>query len=88
MLLIALAATPAAHAVTTVAQTRHLVYAFTWGTTNNTEVHVSGLPDGVAGNGGSGGGQMDGLPPGPMETAPVSRVSKVVSVIAERFQST
>ena len=64
MVLIALAAIPAARAVTTVPQTRHLVYAFTWGTTNNTEVHVSGLPDGVAGNGGSGGGQMDGLPPG------------------------
>ncbi|MBV8117925.1 MAG: hypothetical protein JOZ01_08085 [Candidatus Eremiobacteraeota bacterium] len=53
-----------ARAVTTVPQVRHLVYSFTWGTTNSTEVHVSGLPDSAAGGGGSGGGGMNGNPPG------------------------
>jgi hypothetical protein len=29
---------------------RHLVYAFTWGTSNNTEVHTSGMGDGSMGS--------------------------------------
>jgi hypothetical protein len=29
---------------------RHLVYTFTWGTSNNTEVHTSGMGDGTAGS--------------------------------------
>jgi hypothetical protein len=42
-------------AVTTVPQVRHLIYSFTWGTTNQTEVHTSGMPDSASGGGGSGG---------------------------------
>lgn len=44
-----------ARAVTTVPQVRHLIYSFTWGTTNQTEVHTSGMPDSASGGGGSGG---------------------------------
>ncbi|HEY5425021.1 MAG TPA: hypothetical protein VIJ77_00575 [Candidatus Tumulicola sp.] len=42
---------PAA-AVTSGPQVRHLVYSFTWGTTNDTEVHTSGI--GMVGNPGAG----------------------------------
>ncbi len=45
-----------AGAVTTAPQVRHLVYSFTWGTTNNTEVHTSGI--GTVGN--PGGAGMNG----------------------------
>lgn len=48
-----------ASAVTASPTVRHVVYAFTWGTTNDTEVHTSGLPD----SSGGGGGGM-GAPPG------------------------
>jgi hypothetical protein len=36
-----------------VAPIRHLVYTFTWGTSNNTEVHTSGMGDGSAGSSGT-----------------------------------
>jgi hypothetical protein len=49
---IAAAALAPAEAVTTTPQVRHLVYAFTWGTTNATEVHTSGI--GMVGNPGAG----------------------------------
>ncbi len=48
---VALAAVPAG-AATTVPQVRHLVYSFTWGTTNSTEVHTSGMAEGSGGSGG------------------------------------
>jgi hypothetical protein len=51
-----------ARAVTTVPQVRHLVYSFTWGTTNSTEVHTSGMSDSASGMSGSGGG-MAATPP-------------------------
>jgi hypothetical protein len=41
-----------AGAATTVPQVRHLVYSFTWGTTNSTEVHTSGMAEGSGGSGG------------------------------------
>jgi hypothetical protein len=50
-----------AGAVTTAPQIRHLVYSFTWGTTSETEVHISGIPDSASGGGGSGG--MSVTPP-------------------------
>ena len=40
---------------------RHLVYTFTWGSANNTEVHTSGMNDGSPGNGG---GTFVGSPSG------------------------
>lgn len=49
-----------ARAVTTSPTVRHVVYAFTWGTTSDTEVHTSGLPDSAAG----GAGNNVGGPPG------------------------
>jgi len=39
---------------------RHLVYTFTWGSSNNTEVHTSGMGDGDAPGGGSGGVSVSG----------------------------
>ncbi|MGA8534744.1 MAG: hypothetical protein WB615_11590 [Candidatus Tumulicola sp.] len=55
------AATAPALAVTTVPQVRHLVYSFTWGTSDNTEVHSSGMAESASG-GGSNGGTMVGAP--------------------------
>lgn len=55
---LALASTLPARAVTTSPTTRHLVYSFTWGTTNNTEVHTSGMSDSASGMSGSGGGTL------------------------------
>jgi hypothetical protein len=50
-------ATLPALAVTSSPQVRHLVYSFTWGTTNTTEVHTSGM--GSVGNPTGAGGMSD-----------------------------
>lgn len=50
-----------ARAVTSSPQVRHLVYSFTWGTTNDTEVHTSGIAmtgNNPGMNGGSSGSGM------------------------------
>ncbi len=61
-IVLAVAATAApALAVTSSPTIRRVVYSFTWGTTNATEVHTSGLPDSASGSGGSGG--MGAVPP-------------------------
>jgi hypothetical protein len=46
-------------AATAVPQIRHLVYSFTWGTSNNTEVHTSGI--GATGNSMGAGGSGSGM---------------------------
>ena len=61
-MVLAVAATSApVLAVTSSPTIRRVVYSFTWGTTNDTEVHTSGLPDSASGSGGSGG--MGAVPP-------------------------
>jgi hypothetical protein len=52
---LACAAALPAGAVTTSPTVRHLVYTFTWGTSSDTEVHTSGMPDSASGGGGTGG---------------------------------
>lgn len=50
----------AARAVTTAPQVRHLVYSFTWGTSNNTEVQTSGIATTGNSMGMNGGGSGSG----------------------------
>jgi hypothetical protein len=51
---------------------RHLVYTFTWGSANSTEVHSSGMNDG---NSGTGGGTFIGGPSGPSAAGSASGMS-------------
>ncbi len=52
-----ISATAPALSVTSSPQVRHLVYSFSWGTTNTTEVHTSGMAS--TGNPGGAGGMSD-----------------------------
>jgi hypothetical protein len=57
---VAVSALPAL-AATTVPQVRHLVYSFTWGTTNNIEVHTSGIAATGNSMGSAGSGSSSGM---------------------------
>lgn len=57
---IAAAGGVSARAATSVPQVRHLVYTFTWGTSNDTEVQTSGIADTANPHGMSGGASASG----------------------------
>jgi len=61
ILAIAIGAPSAARAVTSAPQVRHLVYSFTWGTTNDTEMHTSGMEETGNVNGMKGGTSASGM---------------------------
>lgn len=61
LLAVALGMPAAARAVTSAPQVRHLVYSFTWGTTNDTEMHTSGMEETGNVNGMKGGTSASGM---------------------------